>query len=85
MSKFVSYKPGTVLDGEGVETNVTIFENDLGELSAVAVGSPIEKILMEEVDGVNPVTEVTEPIVVEPTIEPEQPVSGFVGSIGAQV
>lgn len=78
MSKFISYKPGIVLDGEGVETPVTIFESDLGELSAVAQGSPIEKILIDEVVANGGVEASTLASQVEPTPVIEAPIAPVV-------
>lgn len=53
MSKFISHKPGKAINGDGSESDVTIFETEDGQLESVVVGSPIEKLLLDEMGEVS--------------------------------
>lgn len=82
MSKFVSHKPGEIINGDGSISEATIFVTSDGQEEAIPTGSPIEKLLLDEVDGTAPLllpaagetTASVEPVI-EPVVEaPVEPV-----------
>lgn len=85
MSKFISHKDGEIINGDGTVSEATIFVTADGQEESIIKGSPIEKLLLEEVDGVE-VAAVVEPTTVvdstivsentpETTVSTENPVS----------
>lgn len=73
MSKFVSHHEGEIINGDGSVSEATVFVTSEGLEESIAKGSPIEKLLLEEVDGVVAPTETPTEVtpVVETEVEPE--------------
>lgn len=70
MSKFVSYKPGEVINGDGSVSPATIFVTEDGQEEAIVTGSPIEKLLLADMGVVTEQHQVE----VEPVVPSEVPV-----------